>query len=213
MIQKESVSMANSSNQATAIINGHSAFMSIDATSSPAPDGGKPGLVISEMTHQGKINIRCKPAFHKKLSKLTGLETAVANNKFAATKSRFAVWLSPDETLLLTEAGAEAALTKQILDEAGTSPIAVNDITDALTSLHLKGPAVRAVLAKGCALDLHKDHFVAGDCAQTTFSHAGVTLLAVGEDEMIVICRTSFTEYTVAYLCDAALEYGFELKA
>ena len=213
MIQKESVSMANSSQSATALINGHSAFMSIKAASSPAPDGGKVGLTISEMTHQGKLNIRCNSAFHKTLSKLTGLKTAVANNKFDATKSRYAIWQSPDETLVLTEAGAEAALAKQMTDAAGKHHIAVNDITDALTSLHLTGPAVRAVLAKGCALDLHKDHFVAGDCAQTTFSHAGVTILALGDDEMIILCRTSFTDYTVAYLCDAALEYGFELKA
>lgn len=205
--------MANSSNATQAIIDGHSAFTTITAQSAPNPNGGKPGLVISEIAHQGKLNIRCNKAFHKKLSKLVGLPTDVANNKFAATSSRYAIWLSPDEILLLTEAGAETSLAKQITDDAGRAHIAVNDITDALTSLHLTGPAVRDVLAKGCAIDLHKDHFIKADCAQTNLSHAGVTILALGDEEMILLCRTSFTDYTIAYLCDAALEFGFELKA
>ena len=204
--------MANLSAK-TAVIDGHSAFSTLSAQSAPAPDGGKVGMVISEITHQGKITVRCDKGFHKKLSKLIGVTTDVANNKFASTTSRYAVWLSPDEVLLLTEAGSEAMLTKQIMDEAGKAHVSAVDVTDAMTALHLKGHAVRTILAKGCALDLHKDHFVAGDCAQTGFSHAGVTLLALGEDEMILLCRTSFTDYTVSYLCDAALEFGFELKA
>jgi len=206
--------MASNSNMAKAsAIQGLSAFHGISAQSSPAPDGGAVGVTISEMTHQGKVNVRCANGFHKKLSDIVGLKTDVENNHFSATKTRFAVWLSPDETLILTEAGAEVALCKQISDAAGKQTVSVNDITDALTSLHMKGAHVRDVLAKGCALDLHKDHFTAGMCAQTTLSHAAVTLLAVAEDEMIVICRTSFTDYTVAYLCDAAIEYGFTLKA
>lgn len=206
--------MASNSNMTQlSAIHGHSAFMNIKAASQPAPEGGLVGVVISEMTHQGKLNIRCDKKFHATLSKLVGLETATPNNQFAATASRFAIWLAPDETLILTEAGSEAALAKQIADAAGKAHISVNDVTDALTSLHLKGDQVRAMLAKGCPLDLHPAYFTKGQCAQTTLSHAGVTILALADDEMILICRTSFTDYVVSYLCDAALEYGYELKA
>ena len=194
-------------------LHGNSALFGIDASSSPAPDGGPVGLVLRELAHQGKVNIRCDRRFHKAAKPLVGLDTDLPNNRFDATASRYAIWLSPDEVMVLTEAGSEDALAKQLSDAAKAQHVAINVVTDALTSLHLKGPAVRAVLAKGCALDLHRDHFVTGDCAQTTLSHAAVTLLALGDDEMIVICRTSFTDYTVAYLCDAALEYGFELQA
>ncbi|MGC6517231.1 MAG: sarcosine oxidase subunit gamma [Candidatus Puniceispirillaceae bacterium] len=205
--------MASQSKMTTmSTIQGHSAFFGLKADHQAAPDGGPVGLTIKEMTHQGKINIRCGKSFHKKLSKITGIETDLGNNRCASTKSRHALWLSPDEVLLLTEAGAEQALAKQIQDSAGNLSVAVNDITDALTSLHLSGHALRDVLAKGCPLDLHKDHFKQGDCAQSTLSHAGVTLCAVGAEEMIVICRTSFTDYVVSYLCDAALEYGYDLK-
>ena len=205
--------MASNSNMAQlSTIHGHSAFLNIDASAVPAPDGGPVGVVMREMTHQGKLNIRCDKKFHTSLSKLVGLDTATDNNKFVATATRFAVWLAPDETLILTEAGAEAALAKQVTDAAGKAHISVNDVTDALTTLHLKGAKVRAMLAKGCPLDLHPSYFKEGQCAQTTLSHAGVTILALADDEMMLICRTSFTEYVVSYLCDAALEYGYELK-
>ena len=205
--------MANQARAKTSLIQGHSAFMSIEAASAPAPNGGSVGVVISELTHQGKLNIRCQKNLHKTLSKLMGIDTNLDNNRFASTTSRYAIWLSPDEILVLTQAGEEGALAAQITAATKGAHSAVNDITDAMTSLHLKGASVRQMLAKGCAIDLHKDHFKAGDCAQTTLSHAGVTLLALGDDEMILICRTSFTDYVVAYLCDAALEYGFTLKA
>ena len=205
--------MANQTGHTPAIIDGHSAFSTLTAKAAPAPNGGTVGLVIKELSHQGKLNIRGNKSFQKACATHCGLNLPAENNRFDATTSRFYVWLAPDEYLLLAEAGAETALVKQITDNAGKSHFAVNNITDAMTSLHLAGPAVRDVLAKGCALDLHKDHFTKGDCAQTTLSHAGIILLALGDDEMIVICRTSFTDYTVSYLCDAALEYGFELQA
>ena len=206
--------MASNSNMTQlSAIHGHSAFLNIKAASMPAPNGGDVGVVIRELTHQGKLNIRCDNKFHTQLSKVVGLDTAAANNHFQATTSRFAIWLAPDETMILTEAGAETALAKQISDAAGKAHIAVNDVTDAMTSLHLKGANIRDMLAKGCALDLHPAHFTKGQCAQTTLSHAGVTILALADDEMILICRTSFIDYVVSYLCDAALEYGYELKA
>ena len=205
--------MANQARAKTSPIQGHSAFMNIEAASSPAPDGGSVGVVMSELTHQGKLNIRCDENLHKKLTKLVGIETNLDNNRFASTKSRYAIWLSPDEILVLTGAGEEGELAAQITATAKGAHMAVNDITDAMTSLHLTGSSVRQMLAKGCAIDLHKDHFKAGDCAQTTLSHAGITLVALGDDEMILLCRTSFTDYVVTYLCDAALEYGFTLKA
>ena len=205
--------MANPTQNGPAMIDGHSAFSTIQPLSAPAPDGGPVGMVLSEIAHQGKLNIRGNKQVLAKISALIGLDTALSNNRFSATASRFFIWLAPDEFLLLTEAGAEGALAKQITDKAGKAHFSVTTITDAMTSLHLTGPSVRDVLAKGCGIDLHKDHFRQGDCAQTMLSHAGVTLLALGDDELIVVCRTSFTDYVVQYLCDASLEFGFTLKA
>ena len=200
-------------NQTISAINGLSAFHTIKADSQPNPNGGAIGLTISELTHQGKLNLRCGADMHKKITKIIGMNSNPANNQVTQAGDWFVVWLGPDEVMLLVEAGAEGAIAKQINDAAGKAHMAVNDVTDALVSIKLKGPAVRQVLAKGCALDLHKDHFTKGECAQTIMAHSGITLICVDEDEFILIGRTSFTDYIVAYLADAALEYGYEVKA
>ena len=199
--------------QAKPGLQGNSAFHGIQAVSHPHPEGGKPGLVIEEVAFQGKLNLRCDGAFHKEVTKIVGFDTNAAPNRMNKAGERYAVWLGPDEVMLLVEAGAEAALAQQINDAGSSTHMAVTDITDAMTTLKLSGDSIRAVLAKGCALDLHKDHFKAGDVAQTILSHAGVTLICCADDSWLVLCRTSFTDYLVSYLADASLGCGCQVKA
>jgi sarcosine oxidase subunit gamma len=68
------------------------------------------------------------------------------------------------------------------------------------------------VLAKGCALDLHPSQFTAGQTAQTMLSHAAVTMMAMPDGSMTILCRTSFAAYLLDWMADAALEYGFAFK-
>ena len=96
--------------------------------------------------------------------------------------------------------------------DLGKVHAAVTNVTDALCAMSLRGPALRKVLAKGCALDLHPSVFTAGMCAQTMLSHAAVTLVAVSDDQFTLICRTSFAAYVHDWLMDAGLEYGVSFK-
>jgi sarcosine oxidase subunit gamma len=52
----------------------------------------------------------------------------------------------------------------------------VVDVGANRTTLLVSGPAARAVLERGCTLDLHPRSFTAGHCAQTTFARALMTL-------------------------------------
>ncbi len=85
-------------------------------------------------------------------------------------------------------------------------------ISDALSVYSLTGPCIREVLAKGCALDLHKTVFTQSMCAQTTLDRAAVTLICEGEDEIRLICRRSFADYVETWLKDAATEFGYEVR-
>ena len=133
-----------------------------------------------------------------------------AANKFTTAGERHAVWLCPDEFMIVCEAGKDEELASAIHASFGNRHAAVTNITDAFAAFHLKGEAVRQVLAKGCALDLHQNSFASGDAAQTLLSHAAVTIMALANDEFIVICRTSFAPYLHDWIIDAALEYGVE---
>ena len=175
-------------------------------------DGGKPGLVFAELPHLGKINLRGGNDILPGVKKHTGCKALPENNRTVTVGERTLVWLAPDEFLVLCEAGEEAGLHSQLMLDLGKVHAAVTNVTDALCAMSLRGPALRKVLAKGCALDLHPSVFTAGMCAQTMLSHAAVTLVAVSDDQFTLICRTSFAAYVHDWLMDASLEYGVSFK-
>ena len=201
-----------SMSQKSNILPGHSALHGRAPTTIADPNGGKPGLVFYEMTHLGKLNLRGDKSASKMVKSTTGCAFPPPANKFTTAGERHVAWLGPDEFLILCEAGKDEELTSTIQSSLDGWHSAVTNISDAFAALHLRGVAVRHVLAKGCSLDLHPNHFTTGDVAQTMLSHAAVTIMALAEDEFIVICRTSFASYLHDWLCDAALEYGVTFK-
>ena len=199
--------MASTSQKPTNL-PGRSALHGKSAIMLPNPKGGKPGLAFCEMAHLGKLNMRGDKSAGKMIQPITGCTFPPIANKFTTAGERHVVWLGPDEFLVICEAGKDEELVSAIHASFGDRHAAVTNITDALAAFHLKGVAVRQVLAKGCALDLHQNSFASGDAAQTLLSHAAVTIMALAVDEFIVICRTSFASYLHDWIVDAALEYG-----
>ena len=198
--------------QKSTILPGRSALHGTAATMLPNPNGGKPGLVFYEIAHLGKLNLRADKSAGKIIQSITGCTFPPAANKFTTAGERHVVWLGPDEFMIICEVGKEDELASAIHTLFGNLHASVTNITDALAAFHLKGAAVRKVLAKGCALDLHHSSFRSGDAAQTLLSHAVATVMALANDEFIVICRTSFAPYLHDWLLDAALEYGVKFN-
>jgi sarcosine oxidase subunit gamma len=118
------------------------------------------------------------------------------------------IWLGPDEWLVVSELAApetrEAGLRAAVMPSGG----AAVDVSGQRVSLTLRGRHVRDILAKGCALDLHRTVFRPGSSAQTTVGLAGVVLLAHDDPgEFTVLVRQSFASYLADWLIDAAEEF------
>ena len=175
----------------------------------PAPDGGKAGLALRELQHLGKLVLRGTDDVLTTLCKQAGLEYPSASNTVSTKGERHAIWLGPDEVMVLVEAGAEEALAETMEKAVAGKHASVVNVTDGLCAFSLSGAHVRDVLAKGCPLDLHPKAFGPGASAQSLLSHAGVTLACIDADSFILIGRTSFAAYIAKWLGDAALEYGF----
>ena len=191
---------------------GRTALAGMTVMAHDNPEGDKPGLVITELAHLGKINLRGGSDMLPVISNHTGCARLPDNNRVVSVGDRHIVWLGPDEFLLLCAAGSETHLHSQLtLDMAGIHA-AVTNVTDSLCALSLRGKAVRKVLAKGCALDLHASQFGAGDCAQTMLAHAAVTLIAQDASGFTLVCRTSFAPYVTEWLMDAGLEFGASFR-
>ncbi len=204
--------MASSPNNKP-IFSGQTGLANKPASKGINPKGGGIGLFFHEMKHLGKLNIRGDQSINAAVKVATGCNFPSSANKFQSTGERLVVWLSPDEYLLLCEAGKEKALQDTMVSMINSNRFSITDVSDSFCALSLNGPAIRDVLAKGCSLDLHPSKFVAGTCAQSLLSHAAVTLIALSNDTFILICRTSFAPYIHDWLVDASLEYGYNFAA
>ena len=193
--------------------SGQTALAGLASNTSANPDGGAIGLIFGEMAHLGKLNLRGQNDLAKAVKVITGCTFPPKANRFQSAGDRHVVWLGPDEYLLLCEAGKEQELQGSLNSMIPSPHFAITDVSDSLCALSLRGPAVRAVLAKGCGLDLHPEKFAVGQSAQSLLALSAVTLMAVADDAFILICRTSFAPYVQRWLADAALEYGYQYIA
>jgi sarcosine oxidase, subunit gamma len=114
---------------------------------------------------------------------------------------RHVLWLGPDWYLLVDD---------EPMSEVDL-PAGAVDVSAQRTILELVGPLAPAVLAHGCALDLHPRAFAAGSCAQTMLAKAQVVLHQTGpEPTYRILVRASFADYLVHWLLDAMTEYVSE---
>lgn len=176
---------------------------------SPNPQGGAAGFRFAKLSGKTLINLRCEDKIKARLTELFGAGLPVKPNQVTAIGARRALWLGPDETLLMLDEAQEADFmlsAKNIL--AGTHHAATL-VSDALSIFQLGGKNCRDVLAKGCSLDLHPEYFVSGMCAQSVLGHAAVTLSAEEDGSILLFCRNSFSDYIITWLKDAGLETGY----
>lgn len=123
-----------------------------------------------------------------------------------------AVWMSPDELLLLTAydqagelvEGLEAALS-------GTHHMAV-DVSDARAVLALGGARVAEVLAKGAPIDLSPDAFSVGTARRTHIGGIAVAFWRKTEEDWEIVCLRSFARHLFDWLAQTS-RAGSEVDA
>jgi heterotetrameric sarcosine oxidase gamma subunit len=107
------------------------------------------------------------------------LEPALpAHGRISFGADRLMLSVRPERWLLLAAPAAPGAFA-QLCKDACADCAAVVELSSALIALHVAGPAVRAMLARGCRLDLEPRLFPAGCAAATLMAQVPVTLAAL----------------------------------
>ena len=185
-------------------------------TTGGAVPGGSAGVVISERPFLGNLNLRgnsSDAAFMAGVKRALGFALPIEPNTVSDGDGKQALWLCPDEWLIVTPKDEQAAVENALNEALDGVLRSVTDVTGGQTLISLSGENAREVLAKGCALDLHPRAFGEGRCAQTLVAGANVTLRWAGlEPSFDLIVRRSFAEYLALWLHDAALEYGMVVE-
>jgi sarcosine oxidase subunit gamma len=121
--------------------------------------------------------------------------------------ARAALWLGPDEQLLLVQqtdwAGAVDALRRRL----AALPHSLVDITARQVALQIGGPHAASLLSAGCPLDLHPIAFPIGMCTRTLFAKAPIVLWRTAADAFHIEVWRSFVPYVQQLLRELAREY------
>ncbi len=89
---------------------------------------------------------------------------------------------------------------------------AVSDQSDARLVLHLSGPRVRDVLAKGVAIDLHPKVFKPGDVASTPIAYIGVQIDMLDAAPIYrLTAPRSMAGSFWSWLSASAAEFGYDV--
>ncbi|TIX05542.1 MAG: sarcosine oxidase subunit gamma family protein, partial [Mesorhizobium sp.] len=147
-----------------------------------------------------RISLRAPDASVAALSKALGVTLPQKPKTSAAKAGRTALWLGPDEWLVIDEVGkdplADCAKVTVLHSAVGISHRNV--------AISVTGPAAAATINSGCPQDLSLDAFPAGAASRTILGKVEIVLLRTASDAFRVECWRSFSDYVFTFLSVAA---------
>jgi heterotetrameric sarcosine oxidase gamma subunit len=93
-----------------------------------------------------------------------------------ANGSRAALWLGPDEWLLIAPDGEMPALGAWMADALGDTPASIVDVSDRNLAIEVKGSKAAEAINAFNAARPHPDAFPVGMCTRTVFGKAEIVL-------------------------------------
>lgn len=159
---------------------------------------------IEPMPDASRLSLRAPAGSVAALSKALGVKLPEAPKTSAAKGGRAALWLGPDEWLVVDD---EQADLPALLARSRVLHSAV-DISHRNVAIAVRGAAAGDVLSAGCPQDLSLDAFPVGAASRTIFGKAEIVLRRIAADEFRVECWRSFSDYVFTLLEDAARDLG-----
>ncbi|MER9741158.1 sarcosine oxidase subunit gamma [Mesorhizobium sp. M0187] len=147
-----------------------------------------------------RMSLRAPEASVAALSKALGLTLPKQPKTSAAKAGRTALWLGPDEWLVIDEAGKDP-----LADCAGVAALhSAVGISHRNVAFAVTGPAAAAAINAGCPQDLSLEAFPVGAASRTILGKCEILLLRTAADAFRVECWRSFSDYVFTFLSEAA---------
>ncbi len=166
------------------------------------------GEWLEALPPAARFILQCGPAARAAAGSAFGLPLPTSACRANSQGDRAALWLGPDEQLLLGP--AEDAETLSAALEAALAGVAHSlvDIGHRQTSLQLSGRHASAILNSGCPLDLDLTAFPIGMCTRTLLGKAEIVLWRTGAAEFRLETGRSYSDYVSRWLLEAAQDFA-----
>ena len=156
-------------------------------------------VTLAALPSLTRIIIRADQKAAIAIGGMLGVALPAAPCRSNASSDRAALWLGPDEWLVLADEGAELPTT-----HAGASIV---DVSHRDTALSVSGPRAAWTINAFCALDLHPSAFPVGMCTRTVFGKAQIVLWCTAAETFHIEAARSFASYVWACLEEARREF------
>jgi sarcosine oxidase subunit gamma len=132
------------------------------------------------------------------------LAVPAAACRAAAQGDSAALWLGPDEWLLISGEHAAGETTAALRAALAGLPHSLVDVSHRQVALEVSGPDTPLLLAAGCPLDLDASAFPVGMCTRTMLAKTEIVLWRTGPESFRIEVWRSFARYLAAFLSEAA---------
>ncbi|YBV96486.1 sarcosine oxidase subunit gamma [Phyllobacteriaceae bacterium JZ32] len=147
-----------------------------------------------------RTSLRARPDALGSLSRALGVELPEKPKSSATKGTRSALWLGPDEWLVIDTGGKDPAAD---LAKVTVLHSAV-DVSQRNTAILVSGPTAEATINAGCPQDLALAAFPIGAVSRTLLGKIEIVLWRTGKDAFRVECWRSFSDYAFSFLTEAA---------
>jgi len=180
----------------------------LDGRFAAATVTGAQGVRIRELPFLTMVGVRVVPGtpVAARIEAVLGAALPAGCGAVTAAGGSQVLWLSPDEYLVVSQeqpAELARALAEALAGERGS----VVDLSANRTTFELAGPRARAVLEKGCPLDLHPREFAVGTAYVTAIGSVPVIVWKVEPEVFRILPRSSFADFLGRWLVDAMAEF------
>ena len=147
--------------------------------------------------------LRGTPAVMAAAGAALGLNISDIACRSASAGVRTALWLGPDEQLLLAPLADGEVIARQLRESLGALPHSLVDVSHRQIALEVSGLQAQNVLNAGCPLDLHLESFPVGACTRTVLGKCDIVLWRTGATTFHVEVWRSFADYASRFLAKA----------
>lgn len=161
-------------------------------------------VTLTPAAPAARVSLRAADDAIAALSKALGVKLPTAPKTSASDKAggRAALWLGPDEWLVIDTAGGDP-----LADCAKAKPLhSAVDISHRNTAIIVEGIGAEATLAAGCPQDLSVAAFPVGACTRTVLGKIEVAIWRMAQSTFRVECWRSFSTYAFDFLEEAAAD-------
>ena len=118
-----------------------------------------------------------------------------------------ALWLGPDEQLLIGPDDAGVAFAAAVSSALRDVPHSLVDVGQRQGALEVTGPNAASLINAGCPLDLGLEQFQVGYCTRTVMAKAEIVLWRRGNEQFRLEMWRSFMPYVAGLLARVEQEF------